>query len=220
MLHAFSKSILQLTDPKIKRILLLSLFISIAVFCAVWMIIGYFLINITIFQIAWLETFVDTLGGIATFIITWVFFPGILSAIISLFLEEIATNIEKKHYPTLPPPAGMSFLNSLFAGLKFLLVFILVNLLLIPFLFFLPFLFPIIFLFANGYLLSREYFENVACRRLSPHDAKMLSKTHRNKLLIIGAIVSGLLTIPVINLIIPIVATSVMVHMFEKWRHL
>jgi len=220
MLYAFSKSIFQLNDPEIKKILALSLFISIAVFFFIWTIVGYFLTNIIVFQIDWLESLIDTLGGIATFIITWLFFPGILSAIISLFLEQIATNIEKQYYPALSKPRGISFLNSLFSSFRFLVIFILINLILLQFLVFFPLLFPIVFLVANGYLISREYFESVACRRLSHQKAKMLSKFHRGKLLIIGVIVSGLLTIPIINLIIPIVATSIMVHMFEKWRYL
>ena len=37
-------------------------------------------------------------------------------------------------------------------------------------------------------------------------------------MLIIGAIFAFLMTVPIVNLLTPIIATATMVHLFEKWR--
>ena len=70
----------------------------------------------------------------------------------------------------------------------------------------------------NGYLLSREYFELVALRRIGPVEARALRKAHRGRLFVAGVIITLLLTVPGVNLLAPVVATAAMVHLFEDCR--
>ena len=58
----------------------------------------------------------------------------------------------------------------------------------------------------------------VAQRRLSNDHIKDIRKTHGVRLLVTGVLIFALMTIPIINLVMPIVATSLMVHMCEEWR--
>ena len=81
-----------------------------------------------------------------------------------------------------------------------------------------PPVFPFVFYAVNGYLLSWEYFELVAHRRMQLAEAKALRKTHQGQLFFIGVVIAILLTIPLINLLTPVVATASMVHLFESWR--
>ena len=76
----------------------------------------------------------------------------------------------------------------------------------------------VIFLALNGYLVGREYFEVVAGRRLPPPAARALKKTIGGRLWLAGALVAIMLTIPVFNLVAPVVGTAFMVHLFERWR--
>ena len=94
---------------------------------------------------------------------------------------------------------------------------VLINVFLLPFLFIFPF-FPVIFLTVNGYLLGREYFELVALRRLSSSEARCLLKKKRKTIIAIGGFFTFLMTLPVINLLTPIIATATMVHLIEDWR--
>ena len=96
-------------------------------------------------------------------------------------------------------------------------VMIALNMVLLIFLL-LPPLFPFVFYAVNGYLLGREYFELVALRRIGPEEARRLRKAHRGKLFIAGVATALLLTIPVVNLLAPVVVTAAMVHLFENWR--
>ena len=90
---------------------------------------------------------------------------------------------------------------------RYLGVMIVLNLVLLVFLFFPP-LFPFVFYAVNGYLLSREYFELVASRRAGADEIRELRKAHRGQLFVAGVIVALLLTTPGINLLAPVVATA------------
>ena len=70
----------------------------------------------------------------------------------------------------------------------------------------------------NGYLFGREYFELVAVRRLELQPMRKMRKAYRWRLLMAGIFVAVMLTIPVVNLAMPIVATGFMVHVFEDVR--
>jgi len=217
MLQAFSKGISQLNDRPTRQVLMLGIAIALVVFIALWSAIAYTLTHTTFFQMGWLETAVDVLGGLATGILTWFLFPGVVSAVVSLFLDRVADCVEARHYPNLPKTDGQPLLEAVMSSLRFLVVFVVLNLMMLPFLFFPP-IFPFVFYGVNGYLLSREYFEMVALRRLKADQVKALRKEHRGRLFIAGVGVAFLLTLPVINLIAPVVATAAMIHLFESWR--
>jgi len=47
---------------------------------------------------------------------------------------------------------------------------------------------------------------------------RAVRKRFQASLLIIGAIFAFLMTVPIVNLLTPIVATATIVHLFENWR--
>ena len=122
-----------------------------------------------------------------------------------------------RSYPALPPAAGLPVAKAAITVAAYLGVMIALNMVLLIFLL-LPPLFPFVFYAVNGYLLGREYFELVALRRIGPEEARRLRKAHRGKLFIAGVATALLLTIPVVNLLAPVVVTAAMVHLFENWR--
>ena len=81
-----------------------------------------------------------------------------------------------------------------------------------------PPVFPFVFFAANGYILGREYFELVALRRVQPQEAKRLRKENKREILISGLVIALLLTVPVVNLLAPVIGVAVMVHLFAaRW---
>lgn len=217
MIDALIKSITQLNDKAIQKTLLSSVAATAALFFAVWLAIGYLLTDTTLFRWGWLDVIVDLMGGLATLIITWFLFPGIVTAVIALFLDDVAKAVEAKHYPTLSSPSGTTVGQSVIASLRFVAVLVVLNIFLLLFLIFPP-IFPFVFYSVNGYLLGREYFELVSLRRMNLADAREVRKQRQGTLFVFGICIALLLTIPVVNLLTPIVATSAMVHLFEKWR--
>lgn len=217
MLSAFVKGIDQLSDRATRKYLWLSIISALITFVLLWSAVGWLLRETSISNIGWLEGAIDLLGGIATLALTWFLFPATVSAVIGLFLDQVADCVEKRHYPNLPTAAGLPLGESIVMSMKFLGILISLNILMLPFLFLGP-LFPFVFYLVNGYLLGREYFELVASRRLPPAEVTKLRKARQGSVMAVGVVIAFALTVPVVNLLMPVVATSAMVHLFERWH--
>jgi CysZ protein len=74
----------------------------------------------------------------------------------------------------------------------------------------------IIFLIANGYLLGREYFELAALRFRPKSEVKALRRRHGGRVFLAGLVIAGLVAIPIINLLTPLFATALMVHLHKS----
>jgi uncharacterized protein involved in cysteine biosynthesis len=216
MIRAFLAAIGQLGDPRILRVLGLTVVLSIAVFAALWTGVGFLLTHTRIFETAWLDTAIDVLGGLATLLVSWFLFPGVVSAVLCAFLEPVAAAVEARHYPRLGKAPGLGFAASLAASLRFLLVTVVLNLLLLAVLV-VPPAFPFAFYGVNGYLLGREYFELVALRRQDAQAARALRRGHGTACFLFGVVVALLLTVPFVNLLVPVLATAAAVHLWCRW---
>src|SRR3546814_2292255 len=85
------------------------------------------------------------------------------------------------------------------------------NLLALPLyllLLFLPPLNIVLFYMLNGYLISREYYELVALRRMTPDASRRLRRAHRGRLMTAGFVLVFVMTIPIVNLVTPLLATD------------
>jgi len=217
MIAAFIKGISQLNDRRTQRVLWISIIAASVAFALLWFGVGVLLTTTSIFTLGWLEWVVKLFGGLATFVFTWFLFPGVISAVIGIFLGEIAAAVEARHYPNIGPAVEFPMAKAIKVTLGYLGVLIVLNLFLLVFLL-IPPLFPFVFYSVNGYLLGREYFELVAFRRVHPVEARRLRKAHRGKLFMTGVVMALLLTLPVVNLLAPVVITAAMVHLFQDWR--
>ena len=70
----------------------------------------------------------------------------------------------------------------------------------------------------NGYLFAREFCELVAPRRSSREQKDAFLLAHRSTLLRWGMVVTLLYSVPILNLVAPLVATASMVHLYESLR--
>lgn len=216
MLQAFIKALSQLNEPAVRRPLWLGVVLALVVFIALWTLVGWLLTATTLFAWGWLETAADLLGGTVVAVLTWFLFPVVVSGFAAFFLDGVAAAVEARHYPGLPPAPGMRTPDAIVSGFRFLAISVLLNLGLLPFLF-IPPVFPFVFYSANGYLLGREYFELVASRRLGRAQARSIRKAHRWRVFFSGVMVTFLLTLPVLNLVAPVIATAAMVHLLQSW---
>ena len=217
MLSAFVKGIDQLSDRATRKYLWLSIISALITFVLLWSVVGWLLRETSISNIGWLEGAIDLLGGIATLALTWFLFPATVSAVIGLFLDQVADCVENRHYPNLPTAAGQPMGESIMKSMKFIGIIIALMIMILQFLFLGP-LFPFVFYLVNGYLLGREYFELVASRRLPPAEVTRLRKARQGSVMAVGVVIAFALTVPVVNLLMPVVATSAMVHLFERWH--
>jgi CysZ protein len=217
LLAAFVKAIEQLGDPAVRRVLWVSVGFSVLAFALVWTGVGYLLTRTTFFHVGWLDTVIDVLGGFAVLAVSWLLFPAVVSTTTGFFLEDVADVVERRHYPNLPPVRSQPLEEAFASEVKFFGVMLSLNLILLPFLL-IPPVFPFVFYGINGYLLGREYFDLVAARRLDRIEARSLRRRHGRTLFIAGVLIALLLTIPLVNLVAPLVGTAAMVHLFETAR--
>lgn len=216
MLLAFLKAFSQLNEPAVRRPLWLGVGLAGVVFAVLWIAVGWLLAGTALFAWGWLETAADLLGGTLVAGLTWFLFPGVVSGIAAFFLDDVAAAVEARHYPGLPSAPGINPADAIISGLGFLGLSVLLNLGLLLFLL-VPPVFPFVFYSANGYLLGREYFELVAARRLDPASVRSIRKAHRWRVFFSGVVAAFLLTLPVVNLVAPVIATAAMVHLFQSW---
>jgi len=217
MIGAYIKGMGQLSDPKARGVVWKALGLSVLAFAALWAGLGMIIEHTTLFTTGWLETASDLLGGALVLALTFLLFPAVVSTLIGLLLDEICDAVEARYYPGLGRDRDISVAETLVGSLKFLGIMVVLNVLMLPFLILGP-LFPFVFYAVNGYLLSREYFELVAHRRVDPQEARALRKAHQGTVFLAGVVAAFLLTIPVINLLAPIVAVAATVHLFQAWH--
>jgi len=171
-------------------------------------------------EINWLD---DALryASVPAFLIASVFLMApVASMMTSLFLGTVADAVEDRHYKGLPATPGVPFLESIRDSIGFLGLMLVVNLfaviLYVPFIFLFPPMVPVIFWAANGALLAREYFTLAAARRIGWAQAKTLRKKNRSTLWGAGFLMAVPLSVPVLNLLVPIVGAATFTHLFHK----
>jgi uncharacterized protein involved in cysteine biosynthesis len=77
---------------------------------------------------------------------------------------------------------------------------------------------PIIFWGLNGFLLGREYFTLAAIRRVGRTKAKQLRRRHVGRIWLAGALMAVPLSVPLVNLLIPILGAATFTHLFHALR--
>jgi len=146
----------------------------------------------------------------------------VASAITSMFLDEVADAVENQHYPNLPRTSPLPFGDALRETVNFLGVLIGANILaIVLYLLFAP---AALFIFwgLNGFLLGREYFTMVAQRWVDRAEANRLRRQFSGTIWTAGVLMTMPLSIPLLNLIIPILGAATFTHLFHaltKRRH-
>jgi len=214
VIQALSLAFGQLSDPRIQKVILLSVAIAITVFAAL-MAGGWFLIDwLTGFDGWWADA-AHFLGIFAALVIAWFTFPIVTATTAALFADQVVDAVMARHYPGARLPHKVSIAEMLFDGLKLAVLALFVNVFTLPLLFFPP-VYAAVAYGLNGYLLGREYFEMPAFRRLPRAEAKALFQRHRARFVLAGVAIAFLATIPILNLIAPVIGIAFMVHIFES----
>ena len=219
----FEKAIGQLSDPRFQKVLWRSIFIAVALLILPFLGITSFLdwILPETLTLPWIGE-LSLHGGllslaniIVVFALSFLMFP-VASLIIGLFLEEISDAVEAKHYPHLPPVMRLNLVTVMLDALKFVGIMIFANIVaLIAYLLLSAFA-PLIFWSLNGYLMGREYFQLVAARRIGMKAARKLRKQYSTQIWLAGFLIAIPLSIPVINIIVPILGVAVFTHQFHR----
>ena len=148
--------------------------------------------NYTVAWPDWIETTISWIAGLGLVIGSIFLIPPVTSLMAGLYLDDIAGQVERAHYPGDLPGKEMPTLAAIGVGLRFFIAVLVVNLVAL-FLLIVPGVNLIAFYAGNGYLLGREYFEMVAMRHRSPEEARRLRKANLATVFLAGLIIACLL---------------------------
>lgn len=224
ILTDFAKALGQMPDPRFRRVLWLGIGLTIALLVAIYAGV-LLLIDVAasgpltlpwIGEVTWIG---DLLGwgslGLMLVLSVFLMIP-VASAITSFFLDDVADAVEAKHYPALPPAPRTSLADALRDTFSFLGLMLIANLLaFIAYAMFPPFA-PLIFYAMNGFLLGREYFQVAAMRREGRAGARALRRKHSTTIWIAGVLMALPLSIPLLNLFVPILGAATFTHLYHR----
>ena len=138
----------------------------------------------------------------------------ITATIAGFFLDDVAEVVEKRDYPLDAPGVAMPLGESIVSALRFLGIVIVGNIFAL-FMLLIPGVNLIAFFLINGYLLGREFFEFAAMRFRSPEAARDFRAKHASTVLLGGFAIALFLAIPIVNLLTPLFAAGLMVHLHK-----
>ncbi|WP_448192111.1 EI24 domain-containing protein [Azospirillum sp. sgz301742] len=216
MLRALLLGFSQLSDPGSRRVVWISVAGAVLAFIALFLGVEWALTSTALTSWSWVDWIIRTAGGVLIVGLSWLLFPAVVATLASFLLEEVVRAVERRHYPHLPEPLRASTAEEVTTALRFLAVVVLVNLLALPLYLLLPGINLVVYYTVNGYLLGREYFELVANRRLGRRDAALMRKTRPLKPFLAGVTIAFLSTVPLLNLLAPVIASAFMVHVFQS----
>ena len=215
MVTALSRAFGQLGDPAIRRVLWIAVAAALALIVGLTAGVTWALTNIEIAGFAWVTDLLQVLGGFAALVVSIFLFPAVVGLVSSLFLESVAAAVEGRYYPALGIARQQGLGETVWTALKFLLVLIGFNLLALIASLIVPPFSLVFFYGVNGYLMGREYFELVALRRMEPAAATALRRRFRWRVVAAGVVIAFLVSVPIVNLLAPILGTAFMVHVFQ-----
>ncbi len=221
MVRAFDLALRQLGDPELRSVVWQSLLLSLVLQIAIGVLAWWALQHFATFQWDWVNSAIRWLGGGAVTVLALILFPASFGIVISIFMEKIADIVESRYYPELGRARGISIWTGLWTGLVFLLAVVALNLIMLPFYLvalFIAGLGAMLFYGINGWLAARLYYEQVALRRRSPAEVKAWRKANGGVLWLTGIVIVFLGTIPILNLIVPVLGTAAMVHVAQTLR--
>ena len=204
----------QAFDPAFRAVVLKTVAVSAGLFALLIASLGWALDALTLFDAAWLDWTIKAVAGAGTIVVAVLAFPLVATIAVGLFLEDIADAVDARHYPHKPAATGQPVVSSLVSAVRLVLAALILNVLVLP-LYLIPGMNVFVFYGLNGYLLGREYFELVALRRIEPRAARRLHGRSRWRVFLGGVLITVLFSIPVINWLMPIIATAFMVHEFD-----
>jgi uncharacterized protein involved in cysteine biosynthesis len=169
-------------------------------------------------EVTWIATLAGWSGPIVMILLSVVLMVPVASAMSGLFLDRVADAVEARHYPQAGPGQDIPLLEALRDSIGFLGVMIAANIVaLLLYLIFSP---VALFIFwgLNGFLLGREYFTLVAIRHLGRAGAAQMRKRHGSTVWLAGVLMAMPLSIPLINLAVPVLGAATFTHVFHGLR--
>ncbi|OKY74345.1 MAG: hypothetical protein BM485_13865 [Desulfobulbaceae bacterium DB1] len=175
--------------------------------------ISWMTANLVNLERSWLDTLVNWLVGAVTGIAGWFMLPPLVILISGIFQEKIIHKVETAFYPDRVRQGEPHFWGDVKHDVGFALWALFLNILILP-LYFVGIGFPVS-IALNSYLLGREFFEGAAGYHLGKPEARKLAGRNKKAVYGGGFVIAVMTLVPLLNLLMPILATVWMVHVYH-----
>jgi uncharacterized protein involved in cysteine biosynthesis len=224
ILTAITRALAQTGDPAFRGVLIRGLALTLALLVAMAAGVGWFVAWLVpdtvslplVGELTFLDGLASGLSVLGVLALSTVLMVPVASAFTGIFLDDVAAAVEARHYPDARARPAAPILSAIADSLRFLGVIVLANLCALALYLMLPPAAPVIFWGLNGFLLGREYFQLAALRHLDEPDARRLRRRHGGRIWLAGAIMAVPLTVPVLNLVVPVLGAATFTHLFHR----
>ncbi|GJD48184.1 hypothetical protein OPKNFCMD_0900 [Methylobacterium crusticola] len=219
LIKAALAAIRQVFSPPLRQILWKSLALTIGLLVLVWFaltrLIGALIAAHPLStDYAFVNAVASFLAGAGLFLGLAYILPPVSILVAGYFLDDAAAIVEGTDFPDEVPGRAMALGPALLYTLRFAGLALLVNVVALA-LFFVPGVNLLAFFGANTYLLGREYFELAAARFRPLREAGEMRRHHAATVMLAGAVLAGLMVVPILNLVTPLFGIALMVHVHK-----
>lgn len=214
MIGAAFKAFGDLLSAEFRAILLKAIGLTLSLFVALLVVTQLVLWQLTLLPWPWAETILAIGTGIAMAVLFFFLMGPVTALFAGIYLDQVAEIVERKHYPQDAPGQPLGTVQSITTAVQFGALALAVNIAILPTVFFAIGAFVLVA--ANAYLISREYFVMAAARHMPLEDAKALRKANTPLVFVAGLLPAVAAIVPILNLVVPLFATSYFVHLFKR----
>lgn len=216
VIHALAQAFAQMTDRAVLMVLLKSVLATVLAFVALG--IGLYFALVWALG-SWAGENSGLAGAAAAVLIAglafWFLFRVVAVAVLQFFADEVVIAVEKQHYPARaaearPLPFRRDLANSL-RGIGRTLGFNLLALPVAGVLLVTGFGAALVFLAVNAWLLGRELTDMAWLRHCGARDAQ--NPVSRSERLLLGGAIAGIMLVPGLNLIAPVLGAAAGTHL-------
>jgi CysZ protein len=214
MISAAFKALGDLLSKDFRSVLFKAIGMALALFVAILIGVEVLLSSLTLIPWPWAETLAAIGAGLGLLVAFFFMMSPVTAIFAGLYLDDIAARVEERHYPQQEKGTPLSSFRAIQTSLQFALVILIVNLAVLPLVF--TGIGVVTLIIANAYLLSREFFEMIAMRHMPIDEARAFRKENSPQVFAAGFVPALLSIIPIVNLAVPLFATSYFAHIFKR----
>jgi CysZ protein len=215
LVFPLARALAQLDDPVFLRVVLRGVLLAAALFVALAVGCAWSLASLA-GQHGWLAWLAGALGGVGSLLVAaWLFVP-VAVGMAALFTDQVARAVERRFYPDLPPARGAPLPEQIWDGVALGLQVLVLNLLGLVLALGSAGLGLGLGWLVAGWAIGRGLFVAVAMRRMSRGAARRLYARQPLAVIVPGVVLALAATVPLVNLLVPVLGTAVMVHVLMQ----
>ncbi len=209
----FARTFSSFTKAKLFGIILLCALLAVITVGLVVVLITSLAAYFTNFETAWLNSIVKWSTGLVSGVFGWFVLPAFMVLFAGLFQEKTINKVEKAYYPDRVREESPGFWPDIAHDIRFTAKALGLNILILPlYLIGIGFIISIIL---NSYLLGREFFESAAGHHMGKPAARKLGNNNKAAVYGGGFFIVLMSLTPILNIVMPILATVWMVHVYH-----